>query len=1615
MTKQIFIFFIIITSVISHCFAKPFYLTVKRDFSENENPQLELNYMYKAPIFIKILEPIDKKSFVAQQIDLRRAWKKPDYQFNPAHFLNLGLSQDNDTFDWLRKNINITIKKPNQKNLGGSQFTPNLSPLKLGPEKIIQIPSGFKLFRELVLNPEENDSKKEFDVPGFEMFNEQYGYGTSLKTKIVSLPKLQSGLYLLQVIQGNDEGQVVLSINEIRSLMQRSHDQLIYRVSNRQSEPISGATVSLRNISGEWVAERKTDSNGEVTFTGIKDNDILSMVQYSNGISFIDSEYFSTAVSFPDLFLYTDRPLYRDGDIVSFKGILRNFEGGTSKLDLSSKDVKIEIINISEGKVSTVIDSKLTEFGTFSGTVQIKGAESSGIYRIVAKLNKYEHSSEIRVKEYVKPIYFLKVNSDVETARPGDSLKIRVQAERYAGGAPKITNASAYLRRQRIDSSQWIEDAGLGETGSTTTYGDDPNADKKVLAPETIGSPIKIIFDEKGYSNFEITIPKDLEGPKNINYSYKVEVESFDSDDNIVYGSKIFFDLASEVTSRIRFNKVLSESTNDLELTILSRNVSGKIYSESSGDVNFEIKDANGVVTKIGSAKVLTNGSGSAKIKVPETKLIGELKAIVTLFDKKGNPSSSIAETLVVGNTPGVAATQTDDLKFYSNQTEVSPSEFIKVYGLLPDGWGAKNTNKGKVYITIAGLKIFSTKIMNVEGRSFWIKENMIPEYGNQIYFVISYSDSKKGWIEKRLSFRILDPEKKLNVIWVSRDESVTPGSEQRIKFKVVDNNGKAVKSEVSLSVVDQSVLDIQPELRPKLTEFFYPLIRLDLSSFYSSHFQGYGYGERIAKLFNANHTLAAAKNQSKPMDIKDTAYWNAHLVTNERGEIDVKFPMPGNQTIWKVTAVIVDKQGRFGESTTKFKSHLPISLTVGYPPFVRSDDQARFRVSINGQDVTQATKVTYNVNLESNKFLNLTNKAGIAVELKSKEQISANINFSTNLVSNSNSTNFIGNLEFNKSKLSFKDQIKILPMGSLIKEFKEMPNNQIKIAENESQRIQNAEIFLYNDFASVLIANLNWMTQYPYGCVEQTLSTTIPNKIVYDILNSAKNKGLKLAKEHEEILKTAQINAELGFKKLSQFQMENGGFKWFQESSEPDVNMSLLVMLNLSLLDSTGIISYYNFRPTYDWLTTKNIVVASPQGIAMLYIEALLANKYIVNIPEKDFKARFNVAFEYVKNGGSVLEKSLLIMALLKTNFAKKEMPKEFDQIISALKKELTESLSSSSVNNTKNLSIDLNSWQSYPGKSQSALALGYRSLFEAETFFNVPKNLKKNKINPLLRTVYLTDDLKSNLKKSILFYFNGNNFGSTFDNTIVLSTLPVLMENEILAFKDINNPIKSLKIKIDGKELTSNQYSMTNYLGSVGVKIEDIGLVKNGKVILVNEIIPNQIAKIRIEKFPEPHAVESSNNKWQIKRDFYLLKTDGSKEKLVSGQKIKIGDLVYTEISFTNPKQTNLWRSRYYVLVNDTAAGLQPIQEDQLYTSSPYNLSLRAGAQIRDILNHETRWYFDFSRGWMDKASVVGQVYRASYSGKFSAGIAKIEDFYDETQNSYSSHDFITIESDR
>ncbi|MFI5142819.1 MAG: alpha-2-macroglobulin family protein [Thermoanaerobaculales bacterium] len=1473
--------------------AKELYLTVRRDFGPSETPVIELNYSRSAPFTIRIYRPKDMKEFITSQVDLRRAWRQPKVELNSARYLFSGLNHTRLELDWLRVAANAEMRGKLKDEYGGASWSRTGTRLVEGPLMLIAGPDKFDLVTEFAFSPDDEDAKLPFDVPGFDWWFSREG---RLRQKNAELPKLGPGFYLVQVIQGDLEGQVVLVVNDLSGELQQSSDAALVRVTRRDGHPAAGAEVEVRNLQGAWVAKGRTDKNGVLELAGIKDSELLAVVREKDSTAIIDTEFFPTLAVFPDVYLYTDRPLYRHGNKVRFKGILRSSSGGVSRLWASltgqPESARVSIVDLAGASVVAEVEAPLSAFGTFAGELDLGAADLNGVYRVRARVAAADHIGEFRVKEYVKPLFFLKLDTAQETLKAGGRLTGTVSVERYAGGVPEGVKYSAQLFRVRADTPQWVEDAGLGETGSATTYFWDLPRGDTVSVPYPVASSDNLEFDADGKSALTLDLPQQLPGPPNYDYKFLLKLFAQDPDGNTAGFSKSFPDMRSEVVALARMSVVVAGPDHAARLAVRAVYPSGKPYGRTKGTLAWTLTPYKAAAISH-EVTFVTGDDGRWDAPVP-TDRAGRLTATVTLLDRFAKPTTSEATIVVFGRKAGEPLVDVPEITFFQERDSFAPGEVARVLVLLPDGWGEGGRNEGRLYLTVAGRQIYEQRVLPVTGLSTWISEPIVAGFGTAAYGVVAYPDANRGWIERTLTFRIPPRDKALAVGITPGASSVRPGAEQSLTLKVLGADGKPVRAEVSVAVVDKAVLALQPEFRPSLLAFFYPIDRLNLMSFFSREFQSYGYGERLAGRFGPNFWLSATKPLKESKE-DDTAYWNPRVLTDANGTATVSFQLPGNQTTWNVSAVAVDTQGRFGEGGAEFGTNAPVTFALGAPSFLRQGDATELRLLVTNQE-KKVQDVSASIALPPG--LTAAQPVVFTHRLEAKQEASGR---GTITVAGDAPIGFVTlatTLTLPDQALRFEHPLRTLPGSVSHEEHRLLRHGQaVDTTTKPGEKLTAVHVFATSGVASALLPALRWMMTYPYGCAEQVTSTTVPSLLVRDLFGEPtppvgagqaqpsealfeRFKRLFLgqpspppvaggavpAAREAEMLANAADFSRAGLAKLKSMQNQDGSLTWWPGGGAGDPTMTAVVLAVLAALDDPQPIQTLDARRAVGWLKEHTPRLDSPLGITISYVESRLSALKLAPEGGGSLEATLRFQGEWASKQGTVLDKSLLLLALASFHFDSKP---GLDTLASSLRADLlaavAEAVGTAGFRNPERWTPELGEWPEYPGRLPSTLAVAGHALHEVGA---------------------VDRGTQARLAKRLVESFDGEEFGSTFETSQVLVHSEWLMRDELKAAA--SEP--RLRVMVAGREVPEGRIERRPTLGGVDLLVDPIEAshgplsIEGGEDLTVQVGLTTEVPLDRVA----PVA-----GGWELRKELYRLDEHTGELTPLEGP-VRIGELV-------------------------------------------------------------------------------------------------------------------------
>lgn len=1545
--------------------AKPLYITVPRSYGSGEPVSVDVAFEDKGPVELRVLQPANLDAFIRAQGDLRRAYQTPPTLINPGRGLSRGLNAVRmpglalmeALSPSFRDEVGDVLPPPPRET---SSEEP-LAKVAEGPEKLVGTPPGFTVVRSQWLNLDLGGADRDFNVPGFDTGNGGGGF----QERRVLLAPLPPGAYVLQLVQGRVEGQVVLVVSDVTVQLKQTDGQVLVRVAGRDQQPRSGAQVQVYLPTGKGPTGT-TDDKGEVTLA-VTEPRILATVSSGKDTAIVDTDFYSALAVAPDVFIYSDRPIYKPGHEVKFRGLVRQPDTFLARLFTPKKrDVRVKLVS-QEGRVITT-QAAVDEFGAFNGTMKVPDDLGTGVLRIEAELDSQPHQSEARVQDYVKPTFYLEVQPGSETVEPGKTVSVTVRARRYSGGVPKGAKYEVFLYRSLLDAPAWVDDAGKGGQGSAVTYGSASSSEGKLSVPERLYSSIAergatgdpwssaSEFDAEGEAQVEIAVPALNPGEDRLPYRYSLTVRARDDQETFANATAAFFLSKVEVLGVARYSDAVVAKGTEALLSVRATTLSGKPYGVTTGEVSFMLRRADGSEKPLGSHAFTTAQDGTVREKVPTTD-VGAVVASVTVKDKKGEVWTGEESLLVVGGADEPVA-QVPNMTLASLSGTLAPGDSAKLVALMPDGWGQGGKDQGPVWVTLTGAGLYGTTVVPLKGRTLVHAFPVEKRFGSAVYASVAYPTATGRWEERTVAFRIVPKERTLTVALQARRAEALPLTEQVVDVRVTDSEGRGVSAQLSVGVVDKAVYAIQSEFRPGVLDFFYPPARDNVTSFYSAEFQGYGYGEQLARKMAGlpDHAFASIKPPTRNVkDLeKDTAHWDPAVVTDRDGRATVRFTLPSNQTLWVVTAVAADTSGRFGEGTSEFATRGGLNVYAALPQFLREGDEALASVRLSAGEKSKGSQ-TLDLRIQPGgalqaeatlKKLELGQGGEQVVPVTLRATKTGPAELAVDVTGGKDPLRDLKRFEV--APASVEDAVQVSAWGG----------GALALEAPGSSTLTRVELVLQPSTVDAALTQVRELLTYPYGCLEQLVSTTVPNVAVFQVLQKAGALD-KLDPESQALLAEARSRSVQGTARILGLAVKGGGFTWFGGYSEPSLPLTLIALDGLAYASEAGLVDRDDPRiaESAKWLEAQE-GLPTEYDATRAYVLARLQG------PRQAARVR---ALVEGAQSGDLYPLALAVLAAEKAGVMKEPA---LQARIQALVKESGEGFAKLA---------------SLKGEAETS-----------EAFYRFP--LRRVGLTAITAHAASFGSLDvTRARKRILEMLSEPEL-STFDRSTALLHSLWLVERDAKAFKGMTPP--EVKGASSPVKFTSRGMGLVATLPA-GTRTVDVGGFDGVATLRAAATTPLKQVQARVEGM-------------SVTRAYYVLR-EGGKVKLEEGATVTQGEEVYVELTL-DARGNNRARSAYYVVEDAVPAGFVALQEDKAFRGPPHSLPLVPEALKRRQLDPaQATFFFEEPAWWSDSPRTVGYVMRAQFAGTFAAPPATIEDMYSARIRGRTASDVLKVVSSK
>ena len=208
------------------------------------------------------------------------------------------------------------------------------------------------------------------------------------------------------------------------------------------------------------------------------------------------------------------------------------------------------------------------------------------------------------------------------------------------------------------------------------------------------------------------------------------------------------------------------------------------------------------------------------------------------------------------------------------------------------------------------------------------------------------------GYVE----LKVEDRSKRLTLNVNANREEYRPASAANVRVEVKDHQGRGTASEVTLWAVDYGVLSLTGYRTPEIAESVY--VRKALQVTNSDNRQ------RIIsrRVLTPKGDTEGGGGGSDPgagtlrKDFRVLAFWLGSVTTGADGRASVDVKLPESLTTYRIMAVAADRSSRFGSGSAEVRTNKPLTLKPTFPRFMTVGDRAFFGAVVGSQLKTGGT-----------------------------------------------------------------------------------------------------------------------------------------------------------------------------------------------------------------------------------------------------------------------------------------------------------------------------------------------------------------------------------------------------------------------------------------------------------------------------------------------------------------------------------------------------------------------------------------------------------------------------------------------------------------------------------
>jgi uncharacterized protein YfaS (alpha-2-macroglobulin family) len=971
-----------------------------------------------------------------------------------------------------------------------------------------------------------------------------------------------TGVYHVDIQSGDGSrsDRKILHISDIgTTLLHSDKELLVWANSLTNLEPIASATVTLYSETNQTLATGLTDLQGLAKIPVLPNLSetpfLLSLSKGDDTASlFLDETRIDTPT--PDgrpylagrteAFLFTDRGIYRPGESLHLKALIRNKDA----LPIEPFPVELSVIR-PDGRVGGRHSAMPSAEGSVAFDIPFRKTDPLGKYTFKLSIpgtgNKAASlgSCHANLEEFTAAKLEVGVSPEGDglAATPGQPVTFRGTARhltgRPASGQPATAFASFHPVAFQHPSWQGFtfED---GERG----FPPELLQRKKVASGK---------LDEEGNFGFSLEIPR-IEAPSN--FEAVVGVTVTDVAGRPVTNAHVMPVSAYPLFAGIRqldapgkweaaavsFNGVPAKDGTPLQFEVLHVTRSLFLRKDDDGEYRYQTE------RHLKKAHAITGNtlSGLATFQIPDDLAPGRYLFRVT--DPSGGSSASLPFELQDGDSVAMswAGKEPEKVELSFDKDAYIPGEtaVLRIASPFP----------GKALVTLQQDTLLETRAVQLgpDGTGQILLEVGAGNFPNAwalANVVRKSSPDAPSWQPQRAFGRAalkLSPLPRKLDVRLETPDIASPSATFSSRILVRDPDGNPVDCELALALVDEGVLSLTRFPTPDPLAYFHSVRKpgfqlhdpygLLLPEMDTTGIQG-----QLEVGAGALQTPSNFLNPYEARRFRNLALWKPVVRTGPEGEVEIPWELPEFSGKARLMAIAA-KGGSFGSAEAQVSIKRPFTVASGLPRFLAPGDVVRMPLRI------------FN---DSKDSLHIEWKAEVSGGLSVGEEKRKEISRETTIPAMQSYASALDLhaggqpgkewvvIQATASGETYLERIELSVRPAYAREFKVETG---VLAAGEEVTLLSSQGFLPSTTEgklelspapdSLLGPVMESLVHYPYGCLEQTTSGSFPLLYATDLLGKGRE-----AEVREYV--------QAGIERIVGMQHQQGSFGWWPGDSQ--------------------------------------------------------------------------------------------------------------------------------------------------------------------------------------------------------------------------------------------------------------------------------------------------------------------------------------------------------------------------------------------------------------------------------------------------------------------------------